>query len=100
MAAANGREASAQVIVALMAAGRSRTTIKRHQAEYNAFARFLEGGGQAVPTEAVCLDLVAERPGSRLADLREPTSHRSAQLARRSMHLIIGATDEGLPPVR
>ena len=50
MAAANVREASARVIVALMAAGRSRTTIKRHQAEYNAFAHFLEGGGQALPT--------------------------------------------------
>ena len=42
--------------------------------EYNAFAKFLEGGGQALPTEAACLDFVTERSGCRLADLREPTS--------------------------
>ena len=98
MAAANVREASARVIVALMAAGRSRTTIKRHQAEYNAFAKFLEGGGQALPTEAACLDFVAERSGSRLADLREPTSSRPAQLARRPLILLMECLDEGYAP--
>ena len=99
MAAANVRESSARVIVALMAAGRSRTTIKRHQAEYKAFAKFLEGGGQALPTEAACLDFVAERSGSRLVDLREPTSSRPAQLARRPLILLMECLDEGTPQV-
>jgi len=75
-------EASARVIVALGGAGRSRTTIKRHQAELNAFARFLQARGLNIPTEADCLDFVAERSGCRLAGLREPASSRRAQLAR------------------
>ena len=52
METASVREASARVIVALSAAGRSRTTIKRHEAELNAFARFLQARGQDLPTEA------------------------------------------------
>ena len=68
------RDASGRVIVALKAAGRSRATIKRHEAEFNAFAGFLEARGRAVPTEVDCLDFIAERSGSRLAGLREPTS--------------------------
>ena len=61
------RDASGRVIVALKAAGRSRATIKRHEAEFNAFAGFLEARGRAVPTEVDCLDFIAERSGSRLA---------------------------------
>ena len=41
------RDASGRVIVALKAAGRSRATIKRHEAEFNAFAGFLEARGTA-----------------------------------------------------
>jgi hypothetical protein len=63
-------EASARVIVALKAAGRSRATIKRHEVEFNAFVRFIEARGQVLPTEADCLDFVAERSGSELAGLR------------------------------
>ena len=70
------RDASGRVIVALMTAGRSRVTIKRHQAEFNAFAGFLEARGRAFPTEADCLDFIAERSGCRLVDLREPTRCR------------------------
>ena len=55
------RDASARVIVALKAAGRSRATIKRHEAEFNAFAGFLEARSRAVPTEVDCLDLGAGR---------------------------------------
>jgi integrase len=99
MEAAKIREASARVIVALTAAGRSRTTIKRHEAEFNAFAGFLEARGQALPTEAECLDFVAERSGCRLAGLREPTSSRHAQLARRPLILLMGCLDGGLPQV-
>ena len=66
------RDASVRVIVALEAAGRSKATIKRHQAELNAFAGFLEARGRALPIEADCLDFIAERSGSRLAGLREP----------------------------
>jgi integrase/recombinase XerD len=99
MEAANIREASARVIVALTAAGRSRTTIKRHEAEFNAFAGFLEARGQALPTEAECLDFVAERSGCRLAGLREPTSSRHAQLARRPLILLMECLDGGLPQV-
>jgi integrase/recombinase XerD len=58
------REASARVIAALSAAGRSRTTVKRHEAELNAFARFLQARGQGLPAEADCLDFVAERSGA------------------------------------
>src|SRR5947207_15325151 len=83
METASVREASARVIAALSAAGRSRTTIKRHEAELNAFARFLQARGQDLPTEVDCLDFVAERSGCRLAGLREPASSREAQLARR-----------------
>jgi integrase len=99
MEAANIREASARVIVALTAAGRSRTTIKRHEAEFNAFAGFLEARGQALPTEAECLDFVAERSGCRLAGLREPTSSRHAQLARRPLILLMECLGGGLPQV-
>jgi integrase/recombinase XerD len=99
MEAANIREASARVIVALTAAGRSRTTIKRHETEFNAFAGFLEARGQALPTEAECLDFVAERSGCRLAGLREPTSSRHAQLARRPLILLMECLDGGLPQV-
>jgi integrase len=99
MEAANIREASARVIVALTAAGMSRTTIKRHEAEFNAFAGFLEARGQALPTEAECLDFVAERSGCRLAGLREPTSSRHAQLARRPLILLMECLDGGLPQV-
>jgi hypothetical protein len=56
MGTASVYEASARVIVALGAAGRSRTTITRHEAELNAFARFLQARGQDLPTEADCLD--------------------------------------------
>lgn len=99
MEAANIREASARVIVALTAAGRSRTTIKRHEAEFNAFAEFLEARGHALPTEAECLDFVAERSGCRLAGLHEPTSSRHAQLARRPLILLMECLDGGLPQV-
>ena len=99
MQATEVREASGRVIVALMAAGRSRATIKRHEAEFNAFARFLEARGQVLPTEAECLDFVAERSGFRLAGLREPTSSRRAQLARRPLILLMECLDGGLPRV-
>ena len=85
------------MIVALMTAGRSRATIKRHEAEFNAFARFLEARGRSLPTEADCLDFVAERSGCRLAGLREPTSSRRAQLARRPLILLMECLDGGLP---
>ena len=99
METADVREASARVIVALKAAGRSRATIKRHEAEFNAFAKFLEARGQVLPTEAECLDFVAERSGSRLAGLREPTSSRRVQLARRPLILLMECLDEGFPRV-
>jgi integrase/recombinase XerD len=77
MAATNVPDASASVIAALTAAGRSRTTIKRHAAEFNAFAGFLGARGRALPAEADCLDFIAERSGSRLAGLREPASSQA-----------------------
>ena len=49
MQATEVREASGRVIAVLMAAGRSRTTIKRHEAEFNAFAGFLDARGRALP---------------------------------------------------
>ena len=93
------REASARVIAALRAAGRSRTTIKRHEAELNAFARFLQARGHDLPAEADCLDFVAERSGCRLAGLREPASSRAAQLARRPLVLLMECLDGGMPRV-
>jgi len=99
MQATEVREASGRVIVALMAAGRSRATIKRHEAEFNAFARFIEARGRVIPTEAECLDFVAERSGFGLAVLREPTSSRRAQLARRPLILLMECLDGGLPRV-
>ena len=76
MQATVARDASERVIVALMAASRSRATIKCYQAEFNAFAGFLEARGRSVPTEVDCLDFIAERSGCRLVDLREPTRCR------------------------
>jgi integrase len=95
MAATNVPDASASVIAALTAAGRSRTTIKRHAAEFNAFAGFLGARGRALPTEADYLDFIAERSGVRLAGLREPTSSRRAQLARRPLVLLMEVLDGG-----
>ncbi len=86
------REASARVIAALTAAGRSRTTIKRHKAEFNAFAGFLEARGRALPAEADCLDFIAERSGCRLAGLREPVGSRHAQLARLPLTSLMSST--------
>jgi len=99
METASVREASARVIAALSAAGRSRTTIKRHEAELNAFARFLQARGQDLPTEVDCLDFVAQRSGCRLAGLREPASSRQAQLARRPLVLLMECLDGGVPQV-
>src|SRR5271169_395242 len=99
METASVREASARVIAALSAAGRSRTTIKRHEAELNAFARFLQARGQDLPAEVDCLDFIAERSGCRLAGLREPTSSRRAQLARRPLILLMEALAGGVPEV-
>jgi integrase/recombinase XerD len=99
METAGVREASARVIAALRAAGRSRTTVKRHEAELNAFARFQQVRGQDLPTEVDCLDFVAERSGCRLAGLREPVSCRQAQLARRPLVLLMQCLDGGVPQV-
>ena len=83
----------------MSAAGRSRTTIKRHEAELNAFARFLQARGQDLPTEVDCLDFVAQRSGCRLAGLREPASSRQAQLARRPLVVLMECLDGGMPRV-
>lgn len=99
MGDASVREASARVLAALRAAGRSGGTIKRHQAEFNAFATFLQARGRRLPTEADCLDFIAERSGSRLAGLREPTSSRRAQLARRPLLLLMESLAGGQPQV-
>ena len=99
METASVREASTRVVAALSAAGRSRTTIKRHEAELNAFARFLQARGQDLPTEVDCLDFVAERSGCRLAGLREPSSSREAQLARRPLVLLMECLAGGMPRV-
>jgi hypothetical protein len=99
MQAAVVRDASARVIVALTTAGLSRATIKRHEAEFNAFAGFLEARGRAVPTEADCLDFILERSGSRLAGLREPTSCGRAQLARRPLILLMEVFAGGVATV-
>jgi integrase len=93
------REASARVIAALTAASMSTTTIKRHKAEFNAFARFLEARGLALPTEAECLDFICERSGTGLTGLREPTSSRHAQLARRPLILLMECLDGDYPQV-
>jgi integrase len=92
-------DASERVIVALVAAGRSRATIKCYQAQFNAFAGFLEARGRAVPTEVDCLDFIAERSGSRLAGLRDRTSCTRAQLARRPLILLLEALAGGVPVV-
>jgi integrase len=99
MAATNVPEASAWAIAALTAAGRSRTTIKRHAAEFNAFAEFLGAQGLALPTETDCLDFIADRSGVRLAGLREPTSCRRAQFARRPLILLMEALAGAAPAV-
>jgi len=83
----------------LTTAGLSRATIKRHEAEFNAFAGFLEARGRAVPTEADCLDFILERSGSRLAGLREPTSCGRAQLARRPLILLMEVFAGGVATV-
>lgn len=98
MAVASIREASGRVVVALMAAGRSEATIKRHRAEFTAFAGFLQARGQGLPTERDCLDFIAERSGVRLGGLREPTRCRRAQLARRPLILLLEAL-AGEPPL-
>ena len=61
--------------------------------------RVPRGRGLALPTEAECLDFVAERSGSRLTGLREPASSRHAQLARRPLILLMECLDGGFPQV-
>ena len=92
-------DASVRVIVGLKAAARSGATIKRHEAELGAFVGFLEARGRAVPTEVDCLDFIAERSGCRLAGLRDRTSCRRAQLARRPLILLMEALAGGVPTV-
>jgi integrase/recombinase XerD len=99
MQAASIHDASGRVILALVTAGRSRATIKRHEAEFNAFAGFLETRGRAIPTEVDCLDFIFERSGCRLTGLREPTSSRRAQLARRPLILLMETLAGGIPEV-
>ncbi len=99
MQAAVVGDASERVIVALVAASRSRRTIECYQAELGAFARFLEVRGRAVPTEVDCLDFIAERSGARLAGLREPTRSARAQVARRALILLLEALAGGVPLV-
>src|SRR5271154_714712 len=99
METASVPESSGGVSAALSAAGRSRPTIKRHEGELNAFARFLQARGQDLPTEVDCLDFVARRSGCRLAGLREPASSRRAQLARRPLVLLMECLDGGMPQV-
>jgi integrase len=92
-------DASARVIAALKAAGRSKATIKRHQAVFRGFARFLDARGLAHPTETACLEFVAERSGCRLSGLREATSSRHAQLARRPLILLMECVEGRVPRV-
>ncbi|MDJ0315233.1 tyrosine-type recombinase/integrase [Arthrobacter sp. H35-D1] len=99
MEASNIKEASGRVIVALKAADRSRATINRHEAVFNAFARFLEAHGRGLPTESDCLEFITERTGTVLTGLRELTSSRPAQLARRPLILLMDTLDAGLPRV-
>jgi integrase len=99
METAGIREASARVIAALSAAGMSTTTVKRHKAEFSAFAGFLEARGLALPAEADCLDFIAERSGCRIAGLRETVSSRRAQLARRPLILLMECLERGFPRV-
>lgn len=99
MQATSVREASGRVIVALKMAGRSKTTIKRHRAEFNAFAGFLEARSRVLPTEADCLDFIFERSGCRIAGLREPTSCRRAQLARRPLIMLMETLAGDVPKV-
>src|SRR5450631_2001621 len=99
MEATDVREASGRVIAVLMTAGRSRTTIKRYEAEFNAFVGFLEARGRALPTEADCLAFVAERSGCTLTGLRGPTSSRRAQLVRRPVILLMEGLGGGVPEV-
>jgi integrase len=90
-------EASARVIAALIAAGRPTATTRRHKAEFNASAGFLQARGLALPAEAECPDFVAGRSGSRLTGLREPASSRHARLARRPLILLMECLDGGFP---
>ncbi len=99
MAAINVPDASASALAALTAAGRSSATIKRHEVEFNAFTAFLEARGRAFPTEADCLDFIAERSGCTLAGLRQSTGCRRAQLARRPLILLMEALAGGVPTV-
>jgi integrase len=83
--------AAQQVIAALKAAGRSAVTVKRHQAVFNAFARFCSERAVEHPGEVDCLAFVAATTGTRLGALREPTGYRDVQLARRPLILLMEA---------
>ena len=100
MEAADVRGASARVIVALTAAGRSRTTIKRHAAEFNAFAGFLEARGRAFPTEVDCLDFIAERSGVRLAGPARADPLQACSARTPTSGSPDGGLERGRPPGR
>lgn len=99
MEASSISESSGRVIAALRAAGRSRATIKCHEAVFNAFTVFLKARGLGIPTEVDCLDFIAERSGAELAGLREPSRSRDAQLARRPLILLMEALAGDVPQV-
>ncbi|MGI8428855.1 MAG: hypothetical protein ACR2OB_06010, partial [Solirubrobacteraceae bacterium] len=70
-----------------------------HEAEFNALAGFLEARGRSLPTEVDCLDFIFERSGCRLTGLREATSSRRAQLARRPLIMLMETLAGGIPEV-
>jgi hypothetical protein len=83
--------AAGHVLAALREAGRSESTIQRHQVVLDRFAAFLAGRGLVTASDQVCVDFIANQTGIRLGSLREPVRDRDVKAIRRPVVLMADA---------
>lgn len=80
-----------QVVTVLREAGRSESTVRRHQVVLERFAAFLAGRGLDTASEEACVDFVVNQSGVRLTRLRQTVKDRSVQAVRRPVVLMADA---------
>ena len=85
MSAAAGR-----VVAALRDAGRSESTVRRHQGVLDRFVAFLAGAAWTRERAGVPR-FIAGQTGTRLGSLREPVRDRDVQAVRRAVVLMADA---------
>ncbi len=91
MEEADARSAAVHVVAALLEAGRSGGTVRRHQVVLDRFAVYLIERGMDSVSDRVCLDFIMNQTGVRLGSLWEPVEDRAVQLVRRPVVLMANA---------